>query len=87
MTGVERRAGNGICADAGWIVVGCAGEQPGPSDLKILPCELIESGTVTPIIDRTYSLDQTSDAIRYIEVELLTQWTDMARPGRCMYRR
>lgn len=31
--------------------------------------ELVESGRVTPIIDRTYPFSQTPDAIRYIEVE------------------
>jgi NADPH:quinone reductase-like Zn-dependent oxidoreductase len=31
--------------------------------------ELIESGKVAPIIDRTYALEQTSDAIRYMEVD------------------
>jgi NADPH:quinone reductase-like Zn-dependent oxidoreductase len=31
--------------------------------------ELAESGTITPIIDRTYPLAQTPDAIRYLETE------------------
>lgn len=31
--------------------------------------ELIESGKLTPVIDRTYSLSETPDAIRYLEVE------------------
>lgn len=31
--------------------------------------ELIESGKVTPIIDRTYTLEETPEAIRYMEVE------------------
>jgi NADPH:quinone reductase-like Zn-dependent oxidoreductase len=31
--------------------------------------ELIESGKVTPIIDRTYPLDKAPEAIRYMEVE------------------
>jgi len=31
--------------------------------------ELIESGKVTPIIDRTYPLDKTPEAIRYMELE------------------
>jgi hypothetical protein len=30
---------------------------------------LIEGGTVTPIIDWTYPLEKTRDAIRYMEVE------------------
>jgi NADPH:quinone reductase-like Zn-dependent oxidoreductase len=35
-------------------------------DLLVLK-ELIEAGRVTPVIDRTYSLEQTPDAIRYVE--------------------
>jgi NADPH:quinone reductase-like Zn-dependent oxidoreductase len=31
--------------------------------------ELVESGKVTPIIDRTFPLDKTPDAIRYMETE------------------
>ena len=31
--------------------------------------ELIESGKVTPVIDRTYPLDKTQEAIRYMEVD------------------
>ncbi|TDC82650.1 NAD(P)-dependent alcohol dehydrogenase [Micromonospora sp. KC606] len=31
--------------------------------------ELAESGKVTPVIDRTYPLSQTADAIRYVEME------------------
>jgi NADPH:quinone reductase-like Zn-dependent oxidoreductase len=30
---------------------------------------LLESGQVAPIIDRTYPLEETPDAIRYMEVE------------------
>ena len=29
--------------------------------------ELVNKGKVTPLIDRTYSLEQTADAIRYVE--------------------
>jgi NADPH:quinone reductase-like Zn-dependent oxidoreductase len=29
--------------------------------------ELVESGAVTPVIDRTYPLVETADAIRYLE--------------------
>ena len=29
--------------------------------------ELIESGKVTPVIDRTYPLSQTPEAMRYLE--------------------
>jgi NADPH:quinone reductase-like Zn-dependent oxidoreductase len=29
--------------------------------------ELIESGQVTPVIDRTYPLSQAPDAIRYMQ--------------------
>jgi NADPH:quinone reductase-like Zn-dependent oxidoreductase len=35
-------------------------------DLKLLG-ELIEAGNVTPVIDRTYSLSEVPEAIRYIE--------------------
>jgi NADPH:quinone reductase-like Zn-dependent oxidoreductase len=28
--------------------------------------EFLEAGTVTPVIDRTYSLNQTAEAIRYV---------------------
>jgi NADPH:quinone reductase-like Zn-dependent oxidoreductase len=35
-------------------------------DLQFLT-ELVEAGTVTPVIDRTYPLSETPDAIRYLE--------------------
>jgi NADPH:quinone reductase-like Zn-dependent oxidoreductase len=35
-------------------------------DLLVLK-ELIESGKVTPVIDRTYPLAQVPEAIRYLE--------------------
>lgn len=35
-------------------------------DLQVLK-ELIEAGTVTPVIDRTYSLSEIPEAIRYLE--------------------
>ena len=35
-------------------------------DLQFLK-ELIEAGDVTPVIDRTYSLGETPEAIRYLE--------------------
>jgi NADPH:quinone reductase-like Zn-dependent oxidoreductase len=35
-------------------------------DLRFVK-ELIEAGKVTPVIDRTYSLNDTADAIRYLE--------------------
>jgi NADPH:quinone reductase-like Zn-dependent oxidoreductase len=31
--------------------------------------ELAESGKVTPVIDRTYPLSETPEAIRYVEVQ------------------
>lgn len=40
--------------------------KPNREDLELLK-ELIESGRVTPVIDRTYSLAETPDAIRYLE--------------------
>jgi len=36
-----------------------------PEDLRVLR-ELIESGAVTPVIDRSYSLEETSDAVAYV---------------------
>lgn len=35
-------------------------------DLAFL-CELLEAGKVTPVIDRTYKLDEVPEAIRYLE--------------------
>jgi NADPH:quinone reductase-like Zn-dependent oxidoreductase len=35
------------------------------SDLKVM-CQLIETGAVTPVIDRSYSLHDTPDAVRYV---------------------
>jgi NADPH:quinone reductase-like Zn-dependent oxidoreductase len=35
-------------------------------DLNVLR-ELMESGKVSPVIDRTYKLEQTADAVRYLE--------------------
>ena len=35
-------------------------------DLVVLK-ELVEAGKVTPVIDRTYPLSKTLDAIRYLE--------------------
>ena len=40
--------------------------KPNKEDLRFLT-ELIESGKLTPVIDRTYSLGETSEAIRYLE--------------------
>ena len=36
------------------------------SDLNVLR-ELMQSGKVTPVIDRTYKLNQTAEAVRYME--------------------
>lgn len=36
-----------------------------PDDLRVLR-ELVEAGTVTPVIDRTFPLAQAADAIRYL---------------------
>jgi len=41
-------------------------EAPGRQNLLALK-ELIESGKVTPVIDRTYPLSETPEAIRYLE--------------------
>ncbi|QIS09961.1 NAD(P)-dependent alcohol dehydrogenase [Nocardia arthritidis] len=43
-------------------------EKPGRDKLATLR-ELIESGSVRPVIDRTYPLDRAPDAIRYLESE------------------
>ena len=40
--------------------------KPNSKDLQTLK-ELIEAGKVTPVIDRTYSLTEVPDAIRYLE--------------------
>jgi NADPH:quinone reductase-like Zn-dependent oxidoreductase len=40
--------------------------KPSKEDLQILK-ELIEEGKVTPVIDRTYSLEEVPEAIRYLE--------------------
>lgn len=39
---------------------------PRSDDLQLLS-ELMESGVIAPVIDRTYPLDQTAEAIRYLE--------------------
>jgi NADPH:quinone reductase-like Zn-dependent oxidoreductase len=39
---------------------------PNEGDLATLK-ELIEAGKITPVIDRTYSLSETPEAIRYLE--------------------
>ncbi len=56
------------------ILFGQIGEQklnvflakPNQKDLLVLK-ELLESGKIAPVIDRTYPLAQTADAIRYLE--------------------
>ena len=40
--------------------------MPNKEDLVVLK-DLIESGQVTPVIDRTYPLNEAPDAIRYLE--------------------
>jgi NADPH:quinone reductase-like Zn-dependent oxidoreductase len=40
--------------------------KPNGKDLRALK-ELVEAGKVTPVIDRTYSLSEVPDAIRYME--------------------
>ena len=73
----------GRCAVAGFttiarlaqvILLGARGQQkistflaqPNQDDLLVIK-ELLESGKVVPVIDRTYPLAQTADAIRYLE--------------------
>ena len=40
--------------------------KPNSEDLQFLR-ELVEAGSVTPVIDRTYPLSEAADAIRYLE--------------------
>jgi NADPH:quinone reductase-like Zn-dependent oxidoreductase len=40
--------------------------KPNQKDLIVLQ-ELLESGKVTPVIDRTYLLTETPEAFRYLE--------------------
>jgi D-arabinose 1-dehydrogenase-like Zn-dependent alcohol dehydrogenase len=40
--------------------------KPSSDDLQFLR-ELIEAGRITPVIDRTYPLNEAADAIRYLE--------------------
>ena len=40
--------------------------KPSSQDLEFLS-ELIEAGSVTPVVDRTYPLSESADAIRYLE--------------------
>ena len=42
--------------------------KPSKENLAALR-ELVESGKVTPVIDRTYPLSEAPEAIRYLEVE------------------
>jgi NADPH:quinone reductase-like Zn-dependent oxidoreductase len=38
-----------------------------PGDRLIVLKELIETGKVTPVIDKTFPLSEVSEAIRYLE--------------------
>jgi len=40
--------------------------RPNQQDLLIIR-DLLESGKVVPVIDKTYPFNQTSEAIRYLE--------------------
>ena len=40
--------------------------KPNKPDLQFLT-ELIEARNVTPVVDRTYPLSETADAMRYLE--------------------
>jgi NADPH:quinone reductase-like Zn-dependent oxidoreductase len=41
-------------------------DRPNGPDLETL-ASMIEEGAVTPVIDRTYPLSQTPEAMRYLE--------------------
>jgi NADPH:quinone reductase-like Zn-dependent oxidoreductase len=43
-----------------------ASVKPNPRDLAVLR-DLLDTGMVTPVIDRRFSFDQTPDAVRYLE--------------------
>jgi NADPH:quinone reductase-like Zn-dependent oxidoreductase len=45
----------------GWMLA-----EPNQKDMTIL-ADLMQSGKVTPVIDRTYKLAELLDAIRYLE--------------------
>ena len=62
-------------------------------DLAFL-ADLMQSGKVTPVIDRTYTLSQTAEAIRYLEqghargkVVINLERTDEAAPVSVKSRR
>ena len=40
--------------------------KPNKAELQFLK-QFIEAGTLTPVIDRTYPLNETPEAIRYLE--------------------
>jgi NADPH:quinone reductase-like Zn-dependent oxidoreductase len=42
--------------------------QPSTQNLKDLAA-LVESGSVTPIVDKTFAFEIAAEAIRYLEVE------------------
>jgi len=56
---------------------------PGKEKLAALR-ELIESGKVTPVIDRSYPLSEVADAIRYVEEEHACAKVTIAIPVRTM---
>lgn len=45
---------------------GSAATKASGEDLQFLK-ELIEASAVSPVIDRTYPLSETADAVRYVE--------------------
>ena len=46
-------------------MVGMSGNRD-PTDLAILT-EMIEAGRIRPVVDRTYPLEEITDAHRYVE--------------------
>ena len=57
----QSRGGVPVRAPAAALVL----SKPKRADLVVLK-ELIEAGKVTPVIDRTFPLSETSEAIRYV---------------------
>ena len=53
-------------AEGDTLYIFASENEDGLEDLSSLE-DLLEAGDVTPVIDRTYRLDQAAEAIRYLE--------------------